>query len=379
MIDFSDLTPSSDGLVVSVIQDEATGSVRMVGFMDAEALRLTQDTGFVHFWSRTRGRIWKKGETSGNTLKVLSVSVDCDGDALLVTAQPDGPTCHTGADTCFGASRAASLGASLGGTIDRLDRIIATRADADPEVSYTARLISNPDLAARKVLEEAGEVAFARKDLELGGDPSRVIEEAADLLYHLLALVVGCRPRRRGDRGRTPSPDALTPPLPTLGSMRLPPFVVTAFLAVAIGIASCTSSPQGPLPDPPVPTTTEDLLAEITASAPAVVNVWASWCLPCRSEAPLIASASTSRPSVTFIGLNVKDRDPDARVFMAEFLSDAEMTHLSDRSGRIPIDLGGTAGVPLTYFYASDGTLAHLHFGVIDEPTMARYLDEIDR
>lgn len=187
MIDFSDLTPSSDGLVVSVIQDEATGSVRMVGFMDAEALRLTQDTGFVHFWSRTRGRIWKKGETSGNTLKVLSVSLDCDGDALLVTAQPDGPTCHTGADTCFGASRAASLG----GTIDHLQRIIAARADTDPEVSYTARLISNPDLAARKVLEEAGEVAFARKDLELGGDPSRVTEEAADLLYHLLALVSG--------------------------------------------------------------------------------------------------------------------------------------------------------------------------------------------
>lgn len=187
MIDFSELAPSSDGLVVSVIQDGTTGSVRMVGFMDAEALRLTQETGFVHFWSRTRGRIWKKGETSGNTLRVLSVSVDCDGDALLITADPDGPTCHTGADTCFGASRSSTFGA----TLDHLTRIIATRASADPADSYTARLVSDPDLAARKVLEEAGEVAFARKDLAYGGDPSRVTEEAADLLYHLLALVSG--------------------------------------------------------------------------------------------------------------------------------------------------------------------------------------------
>ncbi|HSJ71104.1 MAG TPA: bifunctional phosphoribosyl-AMP cyclohydrolase/phosphoribosyl-ATP diphosphatase HisIE [Acidimicrobiia bacterium] len=187
MIDFSGLAPGSDGLVVSVVQDAATGSVRMVGYMDAEALRLTEETGFVHFWSRSMGRIWKKGETSGNTLRVFAVSVDCDGDALLITADPDGPTCHTGAETCFGATSATTFGA----TLDRLTRIIATRADADPADSYTARLVSDPDLAARKVLEEAGEVAFARKDLSLGGDPSRVIEEAADLVYHLLALVSG--------------------------------------------------------------------------------------------------------------------------------------------------------------------------------------------
>jgi phosphoribosyl-ATP pyrophosphohydrolase/phosphoribosyl-AMP cyclohydrolase len=183
MIAFKDLRPGPDGLVPAIVQDVGSGSVSMLGYMDAEALERTQATGLVHFHSRSRDALWMKGETSGNTLSVQSIHRDCDDDTLLVLAEPAGPVCHTGSDTCFGP---AAQG--LGAVVDRLADIIAGRRDADPATSYTARLLADGDLAARKVLEEAGEVAFAYKDLP-DGDPGRLTEEAADVLYHLLVLL----------------------------------------------------------------------------------------------------------------------------------------------------------------------------------------------
>lgn len=183
MIQFGDLTPGADGLVAAIVQDDRSGAVLMVGFMNEEAFDATVNTGSVHFWSRSRSELWRKGETSGNTLTLVDLAADCDGDALLVRAIPSGPVCHTGSETCFG-----DVDPRLGTAVDRLTAIIAERKVDAPAGSYTARLLTDPDLAARKVLEEAGEAAFAAKDLAQGGDRSRLVEETVDEIYHLLVL-----------------------------------------------------------------------------------------------------------------------------------------------------------------------------------------------
>lgn len=174
------------GLAPAIVQDASTGQVRMLGWMNREALELTIATGKVHFFSRSRNELWRKGETSGNELGLVSLGADCDADALLVRAEPAGPTCHTGEVTCFfqplaGEAEEPTLAEVLG----RLARIIEDRAATRPEDSYTARLLAaGTRRAAQKVGEEGVETALAGA----AGSDAELVDEAADLLYHLLVL-----------------------------------------------------------------------------------------------------------------------------------------------------------------------------------------------
>ncbi len=176
-----------DGLIPGIVQDTRTGRVLMVAYLNEESLGLTRETGEVHFWSRSRREIWRKGATSGNTLAVTDMSVDCDGDALLIQAIPAGPACHTGADSCF--DHPETVWPSL--TPPGLWPTIVTRAAERPEGSYTAALLDGGvDTVSRKLTEEATEVLLAAKDHAAGtGSSERVAEEAADLVYHLLVLL----------------------------------------------------------------------------------------------------------------------------------------------------------------------------------------------
>jgi len=189
-----------EGLVAGVVQDIADGRVLMVGWLDAEALAATLATGEVHFHSRSRGRLWRKGETSGNVLRLRSLAVDCDGDALLIGVEPVGPTCHRGTRSCFDADGASLTAAAPQGFawLESLWSTIATRAADRPAGSYTVRLLDGGvDLAGRKVAEEATEVLLAAKNDEAaeatGADRnetrSLLAGEAADLLYHALVLL----------------------------------------------------------------------------------------------------------------------------------------------------------------------------------------------
>ena len=158
-------------LTPAIVQDSATGRVLMLAWMDKEAERRTRETGEAWFWSRSRERLWRKGETSGNTLAVEELRDDCDGDAVLVRAAPAGPTCHTGTSSCFAPE---------------LWRTIAQRAADRPAGSYTTELLdAGVGACARKVGEEAVEVTVAALD----ESDERLVEEAADLVYHLYVLL----------------------------------------------------------------------------------------------------------------------------------------------------------------------------------------------
>jgi phosphoribosyl-ATP pyrophosphohydrolase/phosphoribosyl-AMP cyclohydrolase len=169
------------GLLPATVQDKATGQVLMLGYMSREALAATLETGLATFHSRSRGRLWQKGETSGNALRVREILADCDADALLVRAEPAGPTCHLGTTSCFGSEDAQGAG-----FLASLSRIVADRAGADPAQSYTARLLADgPAKVAQKVGEEGVELALAA----VSRDREGCIQEAADLLYHLIVLM----------------------------------------------------------------------------------------------------------------------------------------------------------------------------------------------
>jgi phosphoribosyl-ATP pyrophosphohydrolase/phosphoribosyl-AMP cyclohydrolase len=182
----ADLKFDQNGLIACIVQDADSGAVLTLAYMNEESLRKTRETGETWFFSRSRGELWHKGETSGNTQKVRELRVDCDGDAILALVEPTGPACHTGETTCFyrgidvdevDLQRFEAPGA-LQATLD-------ARREQMPEGSYTTKLLSDPPFIAEKVLEEAEEVTRAARE----ESDERVANEAADVIYHLAVLM----------------------------------------------------------------------------------------------------------------------------------------------------------------------------------------------
>jgi phosphoribosyl-AMP cyclohydrolase / phosphoribosyl-ATP pyrophosphohydrolase len=195
-----EVTFDGQGLIPAVVQEADTGELLMVAWMDRAALDATLETGLTHFWSRSRGKLWRKGETSGHTQHVRGLYVDCDGDTLLVQVHQDGPACHTGNRTCF--FRALAAGAAAHRTdgalergptapsptmLGRLEKIVASRKTQAPTGSYVAGLLGQGEAAVcRKIGEEAVEVVTAA----LGGEgDGRIVEEIADLWFHTMVLL----------------------------------------------------------------------------------------------------------------------------------------------------------------------------------------------
>ena len=178
------------GLVPAIAQDAKTGEVLMLGYMNPSSLKRTLEGGDVWFYSRSRSDLWHKGEISGNYMHLKSASVDCDGDAILLQVEPDGPACHTGNATCFFTSvdqlPEFARSESGPGIVEELFAVIQDRKRDLPEDSYTARLFrEGTDRISQKVVEEAGETAIAG----VKGETGQVVSEAADLLYHTLVLL----------------------------------------------------------------------------------------------------------------------------------------------------------------------------------------------
>ena len=168
-----------EGMVPAIIQDEATGQVLMLGYMNREALEKTMTEGIVTFYSRSKNRLWTKGESSGNYLRVQRIETDCDADTLLIRATPAGPVCHTGSHSCFGGQQAK-------GFLYELQNIIRQRIEEKDAKSYTQKLYQKGiNKVAQKVGEEAVELIIEAKDT----DDERFVNEAADLMYHFMVLL----------------------------------------------------------------------------------------------------------------------------------------------------------------------------------------------
>lgn len=186
MFDIKNLKYNSDGLIPAIITDAADGAVLMLGYMNAESLGITLEQKKVCFFSRSRQKLWLKGETSGNFLNVVSIKTDCDADTLLITAKPDGPTCHTGARSCFFEDIYEGEDAEQAFCLDDLMKLIEGRKTNPKEGSYTTYLFEKGiDKILKKVGEECTEVIIAGK----GGDRAEAIFEIADLTYHIMVMM----------------------------------------------------------------------------------------------------------------------------------------------------------------------------------------------
>ncbi|HWE59935.1 MAG TPA: bifunctional phosphoribosyl-AMP cyclohydrolase/phosphoribosyl-ATP diphosphatase HisIE [Solirubrobacteraceae bacterium] len=191
----SELNFDANGLVPCIVQDHNSGEVLTLAYMNADALALTQESGEMHFFSRSRQELWRKGETSGNVQQLKGLRYDCDADALVALVEPAGPACHTGERSCFYRGDLAPQAPFE--VLPELERTIAERRSATPDGSYTAALLANPDLIGEKVQEEAEEVARAARE----ETDERVANEAADVLYHLSVLLAS-RSLTLADAGR---------------------------------------------------------------------------------------------------------------------------------------------------------------------------------
>jgi len=186
------INTDNNGLIPTIVQNFRTGKVLMLGYMNSDAISKTLDSGNVWFYSRSKSRLWEKGETSGNYLKVESISLDCDQDAILVKVEPKGPTCHTGEESCFGLNLDSPEDIIYAGShtdhsiLDKLTTVIEDRKNLPSEDSYTSDLLRGDiGRVAQKVIEEAGEAALSGATFKR----DELLDETADLIYHVLVLL----------------------------------------------------------------------------------------------------------------------------------------------------------------------------------------------